>query len=264
MSAPPAKRQRVASLVEPDDHQALSRQLDLDKAIKSLSEDTVRRILFAAAHAHLPVQNMVDAEYKAFVAREQATVINFDHYSKSVWKELNVNHGGQSGSRQYDSAYDAFTYVTNVIETISKRATPDSSLGTKISALETLRKIGKSIALSGGDTLGHEVIKCFQTTDVLEEAMSEILESMAEAGCVSGMSDEFIDKLEELIKLGEGRCIFAGLSGTLAFFEKEDENPDEIQGQSSDDGISEVYDKEDIEASNRDTQRQVMESTLGA
>ncbi|KAJ9647154.1 hypothetical protein H2199_002140 [Coniosporium tulheliwenetii] len=206
MSAPPAKRQRAGTLDEP---QTNLRQRDPAMAIGALSEDTVRKILLDAAYAHPTVQSMIDAEYNALVAREQATMVNFDHFSGSVWKKLNIDHRHESGSRQYQSAGPA--------------ATPESSLGTRISALETLRKMGKSIAMSGTDTLGSEVINWI----------------------VIAMSEEFVDKLAELVRLGEAQCIFEGLSEILEVFLR---NPEDTQNETSSDGISEVYDNnEDAE-----------------
>ncbi|EON67020.1 hypothetical protein W97_06136 [Coniosporium apollinis CBS 100218] len=235
MSAPPAKRQRVSSFDAPH---AIIPQFDPVKAINALSEGTVRRILLDAAHTHASVLLRIDAAYNALVAREQARVIDFDHFSKSVWKELNNDHRHENGSRQYNSAGPAYHYVVSVIDTIRTEAGPESSLGTRISALETLRKIGKSIALSGTDVLGHEVIKSFQQTDCFEETMRDILEVANEEEIVAAMSDEFIDKLEELVGLGEGQCIFEGLPEVLELFR----NPEDTQSESSSDGILEVYD----------------------
>ncbi|KAJ9666495.1 hypothetical protein H2201_003418 [Coniosporium apollinis] len=105
MSAPPAKRQRAGTLDEP---QTNLRQRDPAMAIGALSEDTVRKILLDAAYAHPTVQSMIDAEYNALVAREQATMVNFDHFSGSIWKKLNIDHRHESGSRQYQSAGPAY------------------------------------------------------------------------------------------------------------------------------------------------------------
>lgn len=154
-------------------------------------------------------------------------------------KKLNIEHRHGSGSSQYKGAGPAYNYVVSVIDTIRNRATPESSLGTRISALETLRKIGKSIAMSGTDTLGHEVIKSFQQTNCFEEAMRDILETMNEEAIVTAMSEEFIDKLAELVRLGEYQCIFEGLSEILQVYFR---NRQDTQSESSSDGILEVYD----------------------
>ncbi|KAK3314595.1 hypothetical protein B0H66DRAFT_563204 [Apodospora peruviana] len=83
-----------------------------------------------------------------------ARVINFDHLSKSVWHTLNTSWYTQlSSSKQYEASLDAYNDVTKCIESIRKKTPPTTSAyGTKLSALETLRKIAKTVLLSNGDT----------------------------------------------------------------------------------------------------------------
>jgi hypothetical protein len=63
------------------------------------------------------------------------------------------------------------------VKSIRRQAHADTSFGTRKSALETLRKIGKSIVLAPS-TLGHEVLKQMQEDATLPEAMLAILASM--------------------------------------------------------------------------------------
>lgn len=64
-----------------------------------------------------------------------------------------------------------------MIEQIRDEATCECSFGRKRSALETLRKIGKSITMVPS-TLGHEVRKHFECDPCIQEGMLDILKSM--------------------------------------------------------------------------------------
>lgn len=78
--------------------------------------------------------------------RESTKIINFDHYSKSVWHKL-LQGGGLTGSRQYDLGGDVSASIAGTIVKILEPTPAHASFETKKSALETLRKLGKSIAL---------------------------------------------------------------------------------------------------------------------
>lgn len=107
----------------------------------------------------------------------RAKVIDFDVYSKIAWRSLNPR-GRMNGSAQYEAAFDAKDEVANAINDIGTKAKPTSSYGTKLNAIETLRKIGKSVVLTG-DTLGSEVRKHFQSDPILQDTILSILESMS-------------------------------------------------------------------------------------
>jgi hypothetical protein len=111
------------------------------------------------------------------VNKDRAKVIDFDAYSKNVWRSLNPR-GRMSGSAQYEAAFDVASDIHYSINAIGDLAKPTSSYGTKLNAIETLRKIGKSIVLAG-DTLGSEVIKQSQSDTILQDTILAILESMS-------------------------------------------------------------------------------------
>ena len=63
------------------------------------------------------------------------------------------------------------------VERIARECAREASLGTKISALETLRKIAKSVCLAG-DTLGCEVRKRCRCEACLEEGMLGVVKTV--------------------------------------------------------------------------------------
>ncbi|KAJ5863821.1 uncharacterized protein N7529_005737 [Penicillium soppii] len=78
--------------------------------------------------------------------QERVRVINFDHYSKSVWHSINTRYKSMCGSAQYDMAFDVVKDILSTIRTI-----------TRLNGLSVLRKVGETIALSSNDLIGHEV-----------------------------------------------------------------------------------------------------------
>lgn len=86
-----------------------------------------------------------------------------------------------------------------------------------------LRQIGKSIALSEGDVMAHEVRKSFQHGDVLERAMMEIVESMTEDELEELRWSEWFGKMVKLKRLAEGYCLFDALEDVLVTVGEYDE-----------------------------------------
>lgn len=82
-------------------------------------------------------------------------VVDFDHYSKSAWRALNNSAIlSMGGSRQYVESGHVYGFILECIISIDEKTKADSPLGTKQSAVETLRKIAKTVIL-GEDTVGH-------------------------------------------------------------------------------------------------------------
>lgn len=249
LSAPSAKRQRAdedGSFIPATG--TSTRDLDLQKAINALDTELIRRLLFTAAQSNPHIASLAQSHYAALLQKEQARVIDFDHYSKSVWKEINITHKRLGGSRQYDAAGGVIDYTCDCIRSIGRLAKRESSFGTKRSALETLRKIGKTIALSGMDVVGREVIKAFQYEDVLEKTMGRIVRRMAEEEKVMmrGVEDGgFMEKLGELVDLAKGHCIMGGLKDVMRLLDPEGDygaDVDALDCGSSDD----VGDNDDV------------------
>ncbi|OXV11034.1 hypothetical protein Egran_01207 [Elaphomyces granulatus] len=159
--------------------------------------------LLQAALKYPDVRQMVFTEMQITEGRENRRIIDFDYHSRSVWKSLNVTYSKLSGSRQFEAAFDVQSSIDSTIETITKQCQRPSSAQTRRNGFEVLRKIGKSILLSG-DTLGHEVQKQFGSDHTLEDGMLAILQQMdldeiveIRYGNVGG-SNELWEKLLEL------------------------------------------------------------------
>lgn len=156
---------------------------------------------------------------KAYV--EQNKVISFDSYSSRIWHSINKDYRSMRGSAKCEKAWDVFRDVESKIEEIGEQAGGGRTFfGTKKSGLETLRKIGKTIALSE-DTIGHEVRKQFQTNTALEDAMWLIVGQMSEEECQQ-MCDghdgrsTFLAKMEEMATSAKYYYLFEGLDGVIA------------------------------------------------
>ncbi|KAL4905212.1 hypothetical protein BDW74DRAFT_178215 [Aspergillus multicolor] len=150
-------------------------------------ESTIDTLLATAASKHADIHALVTAAISHKQRAESARVTNFDHYSRSVWREINVSYSRLSGSKQYD------------------KCGPLANAKTRFNGLSVLRKIGKTICLSSNDTLGHEVQKNFQRGSELEDAM---------CGIIGAMSDEE----RRVIGTGGMRldyCVFPEFSGVL-------------------------------------------------
>ena len=214
---------------------------------------TIREILYGAALRDSTTAWELRKLYHEHVQREQSKVIDFDPDSKSVWSAINRRYSGMSGSRQYDMAFEVLESVTSTIRSIGDEASAQhTSFGTKRSALETLRKIGKTICLSG-DVIGHEVRKQFGAETVLEDAMNAVVAKMSEEECekmcaIHDGRSTFLQKMEELHQLAEDYCIFADLGGVLdALAGEVNEEEDENENEEEEDEEDEEDDEDDEE-----------------
>jgi hypothetical protein len=241
MSEHPSKKRQRTNTIGASVSVPTSHVLTL---IDGLPREIVYQALKSAAAAHKDVAELVLSQHARIVATERAKVIDFDHYSKSAWKVINVTYSRLSGSKQYEASFDAASSVQDDIKAIGKAATAHASYGTKKSALETLRKIGKTIALSTG-TVGHEVQKQFQWDNSLEKTMLQIAKSMTEEEQAKMLTDEFEEKLVELEGLAEDHCIFEKLkdvrlvlSGEQASSDgnTEEDNDDDDEAEQTDEG----------------------------
>lgn len=91
------------------------------------------------------------------VREESTKVIDFQPFSRSAWDAL--GDGPRNGSRGYHAGGEAGSRMAQIIGSIRKQTLAHSSFGTEKSALVRLRKIGKSIILTGAcDEFGSEVL----------------------------------------------------------------------------------------------------------
>ena len=137
----------------------------------------------------------------------------FCYESGQVWYILNKKYASSSGSREYNSSWSATEEIKGHIRDICKTARKaDATFGTKQNALETLRKIGKSICLARS-TLGREVRKQMQRDDALDGAMRKILMGLSVADArriavaeLDGGKGMFVAKLKQLWAMSHG-CV---------------------------------------------------------
>ncbi|KAN0075895.1 hypothetical protein V8E54_007165 [Elaphomyces granulatus] len=210
-----------------------------------------RDALASMALKHPDILQAISDEVKRTRDRANKLVIDFDHYSKSIWKELNVTYRSMSGSRQYDIANDVADRINSTIKSIVTQCQRPSSPQTRRNGLEVLRKIGKSIVLSH-DTLGHEVQNRYQWDKALEDGMLEILEYMdrSELDKIRGGTtspSELWQKLLELETLARSACCFEAMHEVIEYIDgsdSEDPNDEEYESHGADeeDGADELDD----------------------
>jgi len=217
MSNSSSKRQRSNT-----NGDATTPSMDFTPIISLLPSATIRALLLDAAQAHPDIARAIVSSHADILAAERAKVVDFDPYSKNAWYELNVRYDKLSGSQQYDVAHEVEDSITGIIKSISRQTPDHACFSTKRSAMETLRKIGKTICLGNG-CIGHEVHKGFQYNSCLEDAMLRIVEGMSEEerdDLVCEAADgEFLDKMVELGALKKGYCLFEGLDAVVALLE---------------------------------------------
>ena len=207
-------------------------KLDQYKAIiDTFNEQTLRAVLLAAALSDPDTAALIVKTRDDIRRKESAKVIDFDFQSKVAWHALNNRRDKRNGSRGYEAGIDAAITVSQTIAQIREQTPAHASFGTKKSALVTLRKIGKSIALGGNyDEFGSEVITTLSDEgDPLEEAMLGIVGAMTEEEKANMRADkEWIEKVKELVELGKDVDMFETLENML-----EDLEPDECRTSNS-------------------------------
>ncbi|CAG8075980.1 unnamed protein product [Penicillium nalgiovense] len=229
---------------------------EISRRIKHLDPDTVDNILTQAAQIHPDVMSMVDDAIRVIREKEQNRVLSFDHYSRSVWKSINVTYRSMRGGAQYDISFEVAQEVVDTIKSITEQCGPFTNPRTRFNGLSVLRKIGKTIALSSNDTVGHEVQKHFQWDACLVSGMLEILDSMTADEVRAIREDEsspgaLWPKLQELEELSHDHCIHPGLANVLTRvdpdgYENEEGNEEEYE-EEYEEGDEEGYEDEENE-----------------
>jgi hypothetical protein len=188
----------------------------IEQVVHSIHPAIVSRLLVDAAKQLPHIAHLICYEYDRVLEAERNRVIDFDQVSKSVWHLLNRKHSGYAGSNRVDISRDAEEGVRVMVNSIWQNVFPDSCFRTKQSALLTLRKIGKTICLSEG-SLGHQLVQEIEDGDtMMEDAMTHVLTSMSSPELSLMFNDrEFMEKMDELVKLADDRGIFAKLEAAV-------------------------------------------------
>ncbi len=216
MSRQPAKRQRANTN---GDLTATSTPTnakldDYKSIIDTFDEQTLRAVLLAAAQDIPDAAALMINRRDDILREESAKVIDFDLQSKVAWHALNNPRDSRNGSRGYDAGMDAGVCISQTIAKIREQTPAHASFGTKKSALVTLRKIGKSVALDGRyDEFSSQVIKWLNNEgDPLEKAMIDIVDAMKEEEKAKMRDNkEWIEKVKELMELGKDVDMFETL-----------------------------------------------------
>ncbi|KAL2706413.1 hypothetical protein AAEP93_001663 [Penicillium crustosum] len=134
---------------------------------------------------------------------------------------------------QYDISVLVADEVVDIIESITDHYGQFANPQTRLNGLSTLRKIGKTIALSTNDTLGREVQERFQSDACLVNGMMEII--------------NFMTADEELEELARNECIHPGIEEVLNLLDPaRDEYEEEIdEDKDKDDDEDEDEEEED-------------------
>lgn len=225
--------------------------------VSELSETAIRGLLIDLAATSPSAQSAIKNAYSLHLERESRPV-DFDRYSKQAWHVLNTSsYSKLRSSKQYECAGDAFNEVMACVKAIDKGTKSTSAFATKQSALETLRKITKTLLLVD-DTLGHEIRKELQWDESIPEVMLRILYTMTEeeisrSGNSTDEKGSLIDKIawtaEEASSYGlDG---LNGLNEVLAILKGdygEEEEEGEGEGDEYDEhGEYDEYDEEEEE-----------------
>ncbi|KAJ6015875.1 hypothetical protein N7540_010466 [Penicillium herquei] len=237
-------------------------QKPTDREMELLNPPIIQELLQKAAELHPDVNTLVMDAIRRVQEQHRQRVISFDHYSSSVWKQINVSYRSMRGSKQYDMAWEVVGDVVATITTISGQCDEFSSPQTRMNGLSVLRKIGKTICLSSNDTLGHEVQKQFQSDPSLERGMYDIVSAMSveERQSIVNDTDEsdgLWAKLKELQQLAENYCVFEGLWKVMGLLSGEnnhegfDDDDDEDDEDDDDDDEGE-FDEDDEENDEED------------
>ena len=228
----PAKRIRASSTatVPADVHVPASK---VPKLVGDLAPSTIANLLIVAAKAYPEVATLIQNETDRLAAIQRAKVIDFDHLSKSAWKTLNVDYARLKGSHAYDTSGEASQNIEACFESIERRCPEYANFETRKSALETLRKIAKSICLSSG-IVPHEVKKDYQYGGSLVPVVLKIAKSLTGEE-IEKLRPWCSDKLVELQGIATSNGIFEDLASVIELFTEDIRSGDEYSNCAKDD-----------------------------
>ena len=207
---------------------------DIDKVMSIVPDSFVRDCVrdFIASHPESDMALALNAEHDRIMAARAETTVDFDHYSKSVWRMLNVNDSRMSSKQVYAKAASVVSDIMNIVNDIVQGATTEGvSFGTRESAVHTLRKIAKSICLCRPGQFAHEVQRDFSEGEGIAfvDGLKSIIAIMDD-----GEKDELCDgddgtfglKMEELVGLADNHGVFFDLDQVQRMLEEYEEDSD--------------------------------------
>lgn len=154
-------------------------------------------------------------QHERLLAAERDKTVDFDSHSKSNWHAI-VKADKMKGSLAWEASPGVIAGIQRSIKTIVQETPKHASLGTKKSALYTLRKMCKTILMCKDDTCGREVFKSITMDEALEVAMLRIADRLSEDEKTAFVEDEeWLEKVEELMTMGDDYGVFGKLEDLL-------------------------------------------------
>lgn len=249
MSSRPVKRKRL----DTDTDTGTDTDTDavdpskLPELVDSLSPRRIANLLISAANAYPDIAFLIQEEVDRVAAAERARVLDFDYLSKSAWRSLNVGFDGLRGWEAHEVAGEAAESIKGCIEEIRTCCPKTTNFKTKESALETLRKIGKSFCLSSG-TLVYEIKNDYDAGEELVPVMLEIAKSLTDEE-IERLRPWCDDKLVELQRIAHNDCVFEDLDEVIELWggNEVDENEDVVSSDNNEEDEGESEDEEEAE-----------------
>ncbi|KAG9582709.1 hypothetical protein KCU77_g11182, partial [Aureobasidium melanogenum] len=196
----------------------------LDTALDSFSAAELRQLLRLAVQKHPSLASDITSEHAQKASFGASKTVNFVHYSNDVWHTLNSKqHLDPAKGRQY--ADKAVQRIANDISSVATQVRRESSIVTKKNALETLRKIGRSVCLAT-DVVGERVKDVLGSDKMFVDAMIKVADSFTEDDrrtlWAGGSGTEIVKRLEQLDELRKCYRVFDGLDVVLRLLKRED------------------------------------------
>ncbi|PKY00158.1 hypothetical protein P168DRAFT_244706, partial [Aspergillus campestris IBT 28561] len=187
--------------------------------MQELRPEQLSEIIAEAAQRHPDVGEMVQHRVEQQRAQERRRVLNFDSYSRHIWKVINVSCGGMSDNRQCEMALRVIEQIERAVDNIVRHCGEHARPQTRWNGLSVLRKIGKTLAFSCHNMFHHDVQETFQWDTFLEDGMLEILVAMSREEKAESRRDEWPEalwpKLVELDGLRQQHGILINMEQVL-------------------------------------------------
>ena len=89
-------------------------EAELRKALGILSPDLIKSTLLGVALQQSDVSAIIIGLHQEVLEKRRSTVIDFDHLSKQVWRDLNVTHRRERESQKFESGMEVASDIEEV------------------------------------------------------------------------------------------------------------------------------------------------------
>jgi hypothetical protein len=203
---------------------AMHSSTSVDTALDSFSATELRQLLRLAIQKHPSLASDLTLEHAQQSSFQASKSVNFVQYSNSVWHTLNAKLHSDP-AREHQHADKAIQKIANDIHGVASQVSRHSTLTTKKNALETLRKIGRSICLVTG-TVGDRVKAVLGSDKMFVDACVKVVKAFTEDDrrtlWAGGSGTEIVKRLDQLDELRRCYCIFEGFGVVLEVLRRED------------------------------------------